>query len=180
MKNKILTVLGIVLITISIIGCTPTQKMVAVDSVNIISKMSVLKNQYQTVYTIIVSKDKSFTDDEKKELMNIDQNARVIYEKIDEIIHFRNFDVSPEEVKYLYTMAKENYMIAKDIIESHKDEFSKTEINKLNLFDAQLKELDRSVTKLLENPDTQDTRDILLTIIQVASISLKIIIPLLI
>jgi hypothetical protein len=46
------------------------------------------------------------------------------------------------------------------------------------MFDVQLQEMDKSVKKLLENPDTMDTRKTLLTIISVASLSLKVILPL--
>jgi len=178
MKTRLIVILSCILLVFT--ACTVQQKTLALDSVNVISKLSVLKNQYQTIYTIIIKKDdKVFTAEEKSQLLEIDQNARMIYKKINDIVKFKDFDISPDEARFLYNTAKENYVIAKSIIIKHIDSFSILEVNRLKMFDKQLQELDESITKLLDNPETNDAKEILLTILQVTSISLKIILPLL-
>ena len=161
-------------------GCSPIQRTVAMDTVNVVSKASVLKGQYEIVSQIINNHKADFSEDEMVEFAFIDQNATTVYNKIQDILDLENFDISPEEIKYLYEASKDSYERAKAIIEAHETQFAPYEITQLKMFDVQLQAMDKSVKKLLENPDTMDARKTLLTIISVASLSLKVILPLVI
>jgi hypothetical protein len=180
MKNKLFIMLWCVLLIGSITGCSVSQRTVALGTVDVVSKASVLKGQYEIVSQIIEKHRNDFSDEELQEFMFIDQNARTVYTKIKEVVDLENFDITPQEIEYLYSASKDSYIRAKSIIEKHEDQFSPYEITQLRMFDVQLQEMDKSVKKLLENPDTMDTRKTLMTILQVASLSLKVILPLVI
>ena len=91
-----------------------------------------------------------------------------------------NFDISVSEVQYLYEVSKDSYMRAKAIIQKHEDAFTPIEMTRIRMFDIQLQELNKSVEHMLADPETLQTRQALLTIIKVASVSLKVILPLVI
>ena len=177
-KKIIVLFLGCVMIMAS--GCSTMQRTVALDTVGVVSKASVLKGQYEIVSQIIEKHKNDFSEDELQEFMYIDQNAKTVYRKIKEVIDLENFDITPSEIEYLYNASRDSYIRAKAIIEKHEDQFTPYEITQLRMFDVQLQEMDKAVKKLLENPETMDTRKTLMTIIQVASLSLKVILPLVI
>jgi hypothetical protein len=179
MKNKIVVVICMAFL-IGITGCSMKQKTVALDTVNVVSKASVLKGQYEIVSQIIEKHKDDFSKEELQEFMYIDQNAKTVYTKIKDVIDLENFDITPQEIDYLYKASKDSYIRAKSIIEKHEEQFSPYEITQLRMFDVQLQEMDKAVKKLLENPETMDTRKTLMTILQVASLSLKVILPLVI
>jgi hypothetical protein len=178
MKNKMVIVFIVLLLSIT--GCSMKQRTVALGTVDVVSKASVLKGQYEIVSQIIEKHKDDFSDEELQEFMFIDQNARTVYTKIKDVIDLENFDITPQEIEYLYSASKDSYIRAKSIIEKHEEQFSPYEITQLRMFDVQLQEMDKSVKKLLENPETMDTRKTLMTILQVASLSLKVILPLVI
>ena len=166
-----------------ITGCGIIGKQVATfskDTVDVVSKVSVIKGQYETISLIIKRHQKDFSKEELQEFAQIDTNARMIYSKIQNITDIKHFDVNPDEVKYLYEVAKDSYTRAKDIISKHQDKFDVYELTKLKMYDIQLQEMNKSVKKMLENPNTQRVRQTLDTILKVTSISLKIILPLVI
>lgn len=182
MNFKNIIVMLFMIIGLMISGCSylPQGKQVALDTVTVVSKASVLKGQYEIVSQIIERHKNDFSKDELQEFAYIDQNARTVYQKIKDVIDLENFDISPEEIKYLYEASRDSYVRAKAIIQKHEEQFTPYEITQLRMFDVQLQEMDKAVKKLLQNPDTMDTRKTLLTIIQVASLSLKVILPLVI
>lgn len=182
MKLKNTLVVLSLFLFLSLTGCSylPQGKQVALDTVTVVSKASVLKGQYEIVSQIIERHKNDFSKDELQEFAYIDQNARTVYQKIKDVIDLENFDISPEEIKYLYEASRDSYVRAKAIIQKHEEQFTPYEITQLRMFDVQLQEMDKAVKKLLQNPDTMDTRKTLLTIIQVASLSLKVILPLVI
>jgi len=159
-------------------GCSIAQRTMALDTVNVVSKANVLKGQYDIVSTIIERHQNDFSKEELDEFVAIDQNAQEIYTKIDGLLKLEDFNISPSEIKYLYSVAKDSYFRAKDIVEKHENVFTPYEITKLRMFDIQLQEMDKAVKKMMENPDTMNTRKMLGTILQVASISLKVVLPL--
>ena len=178
-KEKIIVMfLGCMMIVMT--GCSAMQKSVALDTVDVVSKASVLKGQYEIVSQIIERHKGDFSEEELQEFMYIDQNAKTVYQKIKDVIDLENFDITPSEIEYLYNASRDSYIRAKSIIEKHEDQFTPYEITQLKMFDVQLQQMDKSVKKLLENPETMDTRKTLMTIIQVASLSLKVILPLVI
>lgn len=177
---KKLLVVTMCIIGLVMSGCSVAQRTVALDTVNVVSKASVLKGQYEIVSQIIDKHQTDFSIEESIEFANIDMNARVIYKKIQDVMDLENFDVTPMEVEYLYNASRMSYLSAKAIITLHEEDFTPLEMTQLKMFDIQLQEMDKMVKKLLENPETMDTRKTLMSIISVASLSLKVILPLLI
>ena len=177
---KKILVITMCIIGLVMSGCSVAQRTVALDTVNVVSKASVLKGQYEIVSQIIYRHQADFSQEELIEFTNIDMNAKVIYSKIQDVMDLENFDVTPMEVEYLYRASRMSYLSAKTIISMHEEDFSSLEMTQLRMFDIQLQEMDKMVTKLLENPETMDTRKTLMSIISVASLSLKVILPLLI
>ena len=181
LKSLIIWVIGCVLV-FNITGCVELTSVTqfSKDTVSVLNKSSVIKGQYDTVSLIIKKHKNDFSQKELKEFAEIDTNARMIYHKIQSITDIKHFDVNPDEITYLHTLAKDSYIRAKTIIGKHEDKFNIIEITKLRMFDVQLVAMDKAVKKMLENPDTEQTRQALDTILKVASVSLKIILPLVI
>jgi hypothetical protein len=178
MKSYTLNLIFSILLIAGLTACTAIQRTVTIGTIDIVSKASVLKGQYEIVTQIIEKHRDSFSEEELQEFLHIDQNAKTVYTKIKDVIDIENFDITPQEIEYLYEASKDSYIRAKSLIEKYEGQFSPYEITQLRMFDVQLQEMDKSIKKLLENPETMDTRKTLTTILQVASLSLKVILPL--
>jgi len=170
------------MVIFSVTGCGNMTQVATFskDTVDVVSKASVIKGQYETISLIIKRHQKDFSKEELEEFAQIDTNARMIYAKIQNITDIKHFDVNPDEIKYLYEVAKDSYIRAKDIISKHEDKFDPYELTKLKMFDVQLVAMNDAVKKMMENPNTIQARQALDTILRVASISLKVILPLVI
>ena len=169
-----------VCLSVSVTGCSYMDQVTTFskDTIDVVSKASVIKGQYDTISFIIKKHREDFTDEELSQFANIDQNARMIYTKIKSLTDIKEFDVNPDELIYLYDVARDSYVRSKAIIEKHERKFDPIELAKLRMFDVQLKMMDIAVKKMLENPDTVKTRKALDTILKVASVSLKVVLPL--
>ena len=179
-KKMVMILVGCIVILSS--GCVQLNNVATFgrDTVDVLNKSNVIKGQYQTVSYIIKKHQNDFTEQELKTFSEIDVNARMIYSKIQSITDIKHFDVNPDEIKYLHALAQNSYKKAKSIIVKHEDKFDVIELTKMKMFDVQLIAMDNAVKTMLENPDTVQTRQALDTILKVASVSLKIILPLVI
>ncbi len=160
------------------IGCSTVQTQYAIDSGKIAVEASVLKNQYTTVEKLLrktQSKNKMFTDDEWRTLNNVDATIDMLILKYNAMTHFKDTEVSLEDVKFMYGLAVDGYTQGREVIFAHWDEMQPSTQLMLNAFDTQAVQTSERIKTLLDNPDNQSINETLTLIAGVLSTTVKMI-----
>ncbi len=162
------------------VACTQTQKNYAVDLAYINGNYNMMIQRYEIVKKLTKDKWQIFTEDEQSQLKLVDINVELIKTKVNTFRSENFYDISPAEIGYLYTLARESYSMARKIAIDHRDQLTTSEMMSLTIFDNQLVDLDKMVADLVNNPDNVDINMTLSAILGIGGAALKILLPLLI
>lgn len=170
MKNFVL-----LLIILSMFGCTATQQQYALDSSKIAIESQVLKTQYASIEGLIRAKKDVFTDDEWRKLLNVDATIDMLIVRYDAIMTMQGSTLNVADVKFLWDMAATGYDQGREVITAHWDSFQPSTQILLNSFDRQAESLSDQIGELLNNPSNTNINQALVLIAGTLSVAIKMV-----
>ncbi len=171
------------LVSTSISGCSLFSKQgaeYAAGVVNIKVESTIIKSQYEKIYTLIVSNKSKFSEEEWKQLMDVHFAFSEASIRVEKVIDNPKNIITPSELRQMYELAYIGYVQAREILVIHETEFTKYQWVQLNSFDAQALRYDKQVRAILDNPSTEDVNITLGIIITLSSVTYKYLLPVLV
>lgn len=182
MKKIVTFICVLVLLVSSVVGCSLFSKQgadYATSAVNLKLESTLIKTQYQKIYTVVQSNKAKFTDTEWQQLNEVNFAFTEASTRIEGVLKNPENVVTPVELKQMYDLAYIGYSEAKGILVNHKSEFTEYQWLELQNFDKQAVEYDKQVRSILDNPSTDDINKTLGIIIVLGSMAYKYLLPVL-
>jgi hypothetical protein len=183
MKKIVAFICVFLMLLSSITGCSLFTKegaQYAAGVVNIKAESVLIKSQYSRVYALVLDNKAKFGDDEWKQLMDVHFAFSESAARIEKLMESPKNVITPSELKQMYELAYIGYADAREILNNHKDGFTKFQWEQLINFDKQAVIYDKQVRSILDNPNTDDINITLGIIITLGSVAYKYLLPLLI
>lgn len=159
-------------------GCTRTQIQYTVDIAKINADYNLLEHRYTDLKELTIQKMGVIVIEDQATLIHIDSNVMRIKTKVDEFRSDQFYKVTPADMGYLYTLAKESVEMSRALYIKYEPQLTSSEAIKFKMFDENLKELDSLMIKVMEDPDNADINYTLMSILSVTSMGLKVLLPL--
>lgn len=183
-SNKGLSIIALFMIA-GIVGCSMISKQslnsarsYAIDSATVATEIAQFKGFYTMVEKSVRDKqerEKLFTDDEWKQMLDLDESIEALLLKSSYIVKFDYKNVQLYDVEFMWTMAQESYQRCEKIIASKFDSFTATEKLQLQVLDKQVKTMNKDIENLFKNPTNENITRTILLITNVLSITVKVV-----
>lgn len=153
------------------------EKKYALDTSYLSVEVSIFKRQYERIEDIIRAKQASenmFTDEEWSKLLNVDTSIDMVLLKIESLLRLQYDDISIIEVQSMYTLTKEAYRQAYEVMAAHWTDFTPSTQLMLQALDDSAKDIDTRVVKLMENPTNENITQTITLITGILGLATKI------
>lgn len=183
MKKMIATILTILMLASIPTGCVVVPKGAAEYASNVIelkADSTLVKKQYERIYTLVESKEESFSDEELTSLYDIHFAFTETANRVSEMMDDPTRIITPDELKSMYELAYIGYTNAREIITEHREEFTSYQWSQMVEFDKKAKEYDTQVRLVFDNPDTDDINKTLGVMITLGTTAYKYLLPVLV
>jgi hypothetical protein len=159
-------------------GCSQKQIQYSVDVAQINNEYNFLIARYDAISDLTGEKWDIFDIQDRDKLQTIDLNVVLIKAKVNQFRSTDFYQVSPSSIGYIHTLARDSYLMAKEVYIKNKGSLSNSEIITLEMYNEQLIDLDNQISDLIENPDNQDINSVIMSILSLTGTGLKLLMPL--
>jgi hypothetical protein len=182
MKKIVIAICLICLITSTTMfaGCSYFNKNsldYATNAVTLKSDTDLIKSQYKMIESLVDLNKAKFTVDEVTQLTSVNSTFTDLSNKIDAILANPKTVVTPAELKIMYNTAYNGYIVAKNIVSTHKADFTSLQWSQILDFDKQAIDYDKQVRLVLDNPSTADINMTIGLIITLGGVAVKYLLP---
>lgn len=177
--KKIIAVICILLMVLATSSCSLMDGGAdyAKQVVSLKAESTLIKSQYERVYSMINDNRDSFTESEQQQLDDIHFAFSEAALRIEGVYKNPETIMTPAELKSMYELAYIGYTNAKDIIVTHKELFTSYQWSQLENFDKKAIDYDKQVRAVLDNPDTDDINMTIGLIITLGGAAYKYLLP---
>jgi hypothetical protein len=160
-------------------GCNKQQVEYTMNMTLLTTNYMRLVQSYEKIENVVKKNWEVFSEEDQQKILKIESNIKLIIEKTGNVKNYNYYVPSTHELGYLYTLGKDSYEIGTELFLTYKDDLTTSDILMIQMYDNQLKEIDKSIQRIIKDPESEDINDILGSILDIAAVGSKIIIPLL-